>query len=228
MAKEKIKKQSKQEEAKQEETASVAVKKEKKTPRAEKVRGKKYNTAKGKVDREKLYAVADAVKLVKEMSYTKFDGSVEVHIQTKKDAVSVNVNLPHASGKSKKIEVADENTIEKLKTGKVDFDVLLTTADMMPKLVPFARILGPKGMMPNPKNGTLIKDKKDASKFSADTLTLKTEKKAPLIHTTAGKVSMESSDLIENIDTILDTVGRKQILKASIAASMSPSVKLAL
>ena len=193
-----------------------------------KVRGKKYQDARAKIDKTKTYPLADAVKLVKDASFAKFDATVELHATVKKEGLSVNVDLPHATGMKKKIEVADESTLKKLKDGKVDFDVLLATADMMPKLVPFAKILGPKGLMPNPKNGTLIKDAKDADKFSASTMTIKTERKAPLVHTVVGKVSQEDKELVENIKTVIAAVGERQIVKAYLTATMSPSVRLSL
>lgn len=193
-----------------------------------KVRGKKYLEAKKTVDRNKLYSLKDAVALAKDTSTSKFDGSLELHLVVRKEGLSVNVDLPHSTGKAKKVEVADDATIEKLQAGKVDFDVLLATADMMPKLVPFARILGPKGLMPNPKNGTVIKSAKDAEKFNASRLSVKTEKKAPLIHTTVGKVSMKDEELVANIEAIFKALTTRQILKAYIAASMGPSVKVAV
>ena len=164
-----------------------------------KVRGKKYKDARSKVDKTKLYPIADAVKLAKETSYSSFDGSVDLHLVIKKEGQSYQVKLPHSCGKKKKIELADEKTIENLEKGKINFDVLLATPEMMPKLVPFAKILGPKGFMPNPKNGTLIKDKSEAKKFSGNTVTLKTERKAPLIHTTVGKVSQKDKEIIRRI-----------------------------
>jgi len=83
-------------------------------------------------------------------------------------------------------------------------------------------------MMPNPKNGTLLKDIKDAEKFSLDKMVVKTEKKAPIIHTTVGKLSMSDSDLAENITAVIKAVGDRQILKCYLTASMSPSVKVAV
>lgn len=194
----------------------------------EKVRGKKYIEAKGKIDRNKSYKASDAITLVKNSSYSAFDGTMEVHLVVKKIGVSANVALPHSAGKTKKIEVASEETIKKLQAGKVDFDVLLATADFMPKLVAFAKILGPRGLMPNPKTGTLIKSEKDADKFSVNTQSLKTEKIAPLIHTTFGKVSQKNEELEENLEAILKGIGRLQIVRAYIKSSMSPSVKLAI
>lgn len=200
----------------------------KKTAIKEKVRGKKYVEAKTKVTPGKSYPTADAIKTVKLASYSSFDGTMEAHIVVKKTGLSANVTLPHSAGKAKRIEVASDATVEKLKTGKVDFDVLLATADMMPKLVVFAKILGPRGLMPNPKNGTLIKSEKDASKFSANSVTLKTEKAAPLIHTAFGKVSQSDSELMENLEAIIKAIGNLQIVKVYIKSTMSPSVRVSI
>ena len=202
------------------------VKATKKVEKKAKVRSKKYLEALNKVNKTKLYALGEAIKLVKETSYSSFDGTVELHIVVKKTGISAKASLPHSTGKEKVIEIAKESTIKKLEKGKVDFDILLATADMMPKLVKYAKILGPKGLMPNPKTGTLIKDIKEAEKFSANKIHLKTEKKAPLIHTPIGKVSSKENDLIENIDAILNGVGKRQIVKAYLTATMGPSVKI--
>ena len=190
------------------------------------VRSKKYADARTKIDKNKTYPIAEAIKLVKDTSYSKFDGTMELHMTVRKTGISENVTLPHFTARQKKIEIADDKTVEKLASGKIDFDILLATADMMPKLVPFARLLGPKGLMPNPKAGTLIKSKKDAEKFSGNSMTIKTEKEQPIIHTVVGKVSQSDKELEENISTILDAVNRKQILKAYLKSTMSPSVKL--
>lgn len=193
-----------------------------------KIRGKKYKTARAKIDRSKHYPLKEAVKLVKETSYSAFNGTVELHLVIKKDKFSANVTLPHSAGKEKKIEVASDETLDKLKKGKVDFDVLLATPTMMPKLVPFAKLLGPRGLMPNPKNHTLIKDAKDAKKFSANTIVVKTEKQAPVIHSVVGKVNQKDEELIENTQEIIEKVDKKQILKAYLASTMGPSVKFAV
>ena len=193
----------------------------------ERVRGKKYVSAKAKFDHEKHYKVAEAVKLVKESSYSKFDGTMELHIVLKKAGISTQVTLPHQAGREKKVEVATDETVEKLKTGKIDFDILVATPEMMPKLVPFARLLGPKGLMPNPKNGTLVNDPKKAKSFSTATVTLKTEKDAPLIHTVVGKVSQKDEETVGNIESILKALGGgKQIVRAFVKATMSPAIKI--
>ena len=191
-------------------------------------KGKKYLKAKGTIDIKKLYSLDEAIKMLRDMSYTKFDQTLELHLVVKKQGLSVNVTLPHSGGKEKKIEVADETTLKKLETGKVDFDVLLATADFMPKLVKYAKILGPKGMMPNPKNGTLIKSVADAKKFSGNAKTIKTEKEAPLIHTSFGKLSQKDKELTENAEAILTALNKKLIIRAFVKSTMSPSVKISL
>jgi large subunit ribosomal protein L1 len=206
------------------ETKKVGQKKEIKP----KVRGKKYQTAKAKIDKTKLYSLKDAIKLVKETSFSSFDGTVELHLVVKKSDININLTLPFSAGKKKRIEIASEETIKKLESGKLDFDVLLATPDFMSKLVPFARILGPKGLMPNPKAGTIIKNEAEAKKFSGNTLTIKTEKNVPLIHTVVGKVSQKDKELLANIKAVFEALDPKQILKAYLKPTMGPSIKLSI
>lgn len=196
--------------------------------RKTKIRSQKYKDAKAKIDRNKLYNLDDAIKLIKTTSFSKFDGTMELHLVVKKENLSVRATLPHSFGKSKRVEVANEATVENLKKGKINFDVLLATADMMPKLVPFAKLLGPRGLMPNPKTGTLIKSAKDAEKFGGNALTIKTEKSQPVIHTVVGKVSQDDKELKENIEAVFDAISKKQLEKAYLKSTMSPSVKLNL
>lgn len=193
----------------------------------EKVRGKKYLESKGKVSRTNTYKLEDAIKAVKESSYSKFDGTMELHLVVKKTGVSQQVTLPFSTGKQKRVEIADDKTLVKLKEGKIDFDLLLSTAEMMPKLVMFAKLLGPKGLMPNPKNGTVIKTAKDAEKFKGNLITLKTEKEAPLIHTSFGKVSQKNEELVKNAESILEALSAsKSLVRAFMKSTMSPSVKV--
>lgn len=198
-----------------------------KAKKVERIRGKKYAAAKAKLDHEKFHKIAEAVKMVKESSYSKFDGTMELHLVVKKLGTTVQVNLPHQAGKVKKVEIANDDTIAKLKEGKIDFDILVATPDIMPKLVPFARLLGPKGLMPNPKNGTLVTDPKKIKSFSASGVTLKTEKEAPLIHTVVGKVSQKDNEITENIEAVFKALGMdKGIVRAFLKSTMSPAAKI--
>lgn len=192
------------------------------------VRGKNYLAARAGIDKNRSYPLNEAIAKIKETSYTKFDATVELHVTVKKQGLSVQTTLPHGTGKQKKVEVANDETIKKLEDGKVDFDVLLATADMMPRLVPFAKILGPRGLMPNPKTGTLIKTAGDAKNFSQNKITIKTEKKAPIIHVSVGKLSLTDSQITENTQTVIEALGKNQAVKAHLSSTMSPSLKLSL
>lgn len=194
--------------------------------RKPRIRSKNYVSMRAKVDRNRLYSVKDAIVLVKETSLSSFPGTIELNLVVKKETMNVQVTLPHSFGKERIVALANEETLKKLEKGKVDFDVLLATPEQMSKLVAFAKILGPKGLMPNPKNGTLIKTEADAKKFAGDAMSIKTEKKAPLIHTIAGKTDMTEKNLEENVNAVLDAVNRKLITKAYIKSTMSPSVKI--
>lgn len=193
----------------------------------EKVRGKKYLESKGKVSRTTLYKLEDAIKAIKESTYSKFDGTMELHLVVKKTGVNQQVTLPFSTGKQKKIEIADDKTLAKLKEGKIDFDLLLASSEMMPKLAMFARLLGPKGLMPNPKNGTVIKSEKDIDKFKGNSISIRTEREQPLIHTAFGKVSQKNEELVKNAESIIDALGgSKTIIRAFMKSTMSPSVKI--
>lgn len=200
-------------------------------------RGKKYLTAQAKVDPRKTYNAPDAVKLLKETSISKFDGSVELHLVLDKqslslrgkDSLNTSVELPYHTGKTRKIEIASDETVEKLKTGKIDFDVLLSSPDTMSKLVPFAKLLGPKGLMPNPKNGTLVPNPEKAKdQFGGNNINLKTEKSAPLIHVVIARTSQPEKEIEENIKAILLNIGEKNIKKAVISASMGPGIQVSV
>lgn len=191
------------------------------------IRSKPYLAAKSKVNPNQTYPVSDALKLLREVSLTKFDPSVELHINLKVAPKSqVSVDLPHSTGKSKKIAIVSDKVIAQIESGKIDFDILLATPDDMPKLLKFAKLLGPKGLMPNPKTGTLVADPTaSAAKLASSTiLTLKSEKSAPVIHTTVGKLSSSDKDLSDNISAILSSLA--QIRKVVLKSTMSPAIKL--
>lgn len=197
--------------------------------REEHHRGKKYLEARAKVDPKKAYSLADATKLLKETSTSKFDGSVELHLVLGKDSVNAKIELPHSTGKVRKVEIAGDETIEKLKSGKIDFDVLLASPETMSRLVPLAKLLGPRGLMPNPKNGTLVADpRKSVESFSGNHIMVKTEKSAPLTHNVVAKVGQPEKEIEDNIKAVLQSVGENNIKKAVVSPSMGPGINIAI
>jgi large subunit ribosomal protein L1 len=202
---------------------------EKKSIKKVRVRSKNYQSLKSKVDVTRTYSLSDGIKLLREVSYAKFDPSVELHLSLKDKGVSKDVEMPHSTGKVKRISIANEETLAKIEKGQIDFDVLLASADQMPKIVKFAKVLGPKGLMPNPKTGTVVPNpEKTAKEMSGkNSLYLKTEKDAPLIHTTVGKLSMSDKDLTDNISAVTGALSGKTI-KIVLKSSMSPAIKLSL
>lgn len=194
--------------------------------KVKKTRSKKYQAVRAQLDKSKLYPIKEAVELVKKLSYSRFIGSVEAHIVVRETGDSVNLALPHSTGQSVKVAIASAEVLNDIEAGKIDFDVLVAHPEFMPKLAKFAKVLGPKGLMPNPKNGTLTpnpelkKKELEAGKFN-----LKTEKKAPLMHLIVGKTEMSSADLVANIETLVKALKGK-ILKLVIAPSMGPGIKV--
>jgi large subunit ribosomal protein L1 len=213
-------------EEKVEEAAAPEAVAAKKPAKAKKVRGAKYKAVRSKLDKAKFYQVKEAVELVKKLSYTKFVGSVEAHVAVREIGESINLALPHSTGKTVKVTVVDAQVLSDIEAGKIDFEILVAHPEFMPKLAKFARVLGPKGLMPNPKNGTLTpnpelkKKELEAGKFN-----LKTEKKAPLMHLIIGKTDMSSADLVANIEALVKAL-KGRILKLSIAPSMGPGIKV--
>lgn len=195
--------------------------------KAAKVRGKKYQTVKKKVDVTKYYPLTEAVKLVKETSFSKFEGKIEAHITTLDIGNVGEITFPHLETASKKIVVLNDTILAELKDGKVNFDIVIATPSTMPKLLPFARILGPKGLMPNPKNGTLTDDTEAAIKrLSVAKTMIKTEKKSPVIHIVVGKVSQPVEELADNITELIKVVKSNKIKKLALCATMGPCVKV--
>jgi large subunit ribosomal protein L1 len=122
----------------------------------------------------------------------------------------------------------DEALIKKIEAGEINFDVLITEPRYMPQLAKFAKVLGPKGLMPNPKNGTVTANPElKKQELEGGKITIKGEKKAPLMHVSLGKTSAETKALVENLQA-LETALRGKLLKMSISATMSPSVKVTL
>lgn len=193
-------------------------------------RSKKYLDASKDLDRSKAYPLPEALELVKKMSFSKFDGTLEAHINTIQNMRGF-VSLPFASGKKLKILVfeGDDAIVEQISKGKIDFDILITTPHWMPKLAQVAKVLGPRGLMPNPKNGTITDDpKKAAESFQAGKTEYKTEAKAPVIHLALGKLSQPNEQLEANIKTLLATIGKTKIKKVVLSPTMGAGVKLDL
>ncbi len=199
-----------------------------------KVRSKRYQEVAGMVDKTKLYPLKDAIGLVKKTSLTKFDGTIELHVNLnplslgeKKD-YRTGVSLPHGTGKEVRVVIADEKTIAEIEAGKINFDVLVAHPTMMAKLAKVARILGPKGLMPNPKTGTVTPDpEKRAKELSSGQVNIKTEPGNPIIHMPIGKVSFDDKDISENVQAVLNALGSK-VSKVSLSSTMGPGVKVAL
>ena len=123
--------------------------------KATRVRGKKYQAARKKVDPNQLYSLSEAIKLVKETSISSFDGKVEAYVTVLDIGNAGEIVFPHLEISSKKIVILNDTILAEIKDGQIDFDILIATPATMPKLLPFARTLGPKGLMPNPKDGTV-------------------------------------------------------------------------
>jgi len=193
-----------------------------------KIRGKKYQKFQAMIKVGKEYSLKEAVKLLKKTSISKFAGVAEAHIVVSKVGLTVQVKFPYDIGKRRVVAIADEKkTFEKIQKGKIDFDVLLASPKMMPKLVPYAKTLGPRGLMPNPKNKTVVANPEKAAKeMGLLGLEIKTEKKAPLIHTVFGKIDQESQKLEKNLKALIDRVGKGNIKKLVICATMGPGIRV--
>ena len=202
--------------------------------------------------------INEAITKVKESSREKFDASIEVHVncvldKEKQETVRLGVLLPHGTGKSKKIAVmasgklaeADleltEDDIKSIETGKmkpkVDFDVLVVEPRFMAKLAKVAKILGPAGLMPNPKNGTVTEDvKKAVAQFKKGRTDVRNEANGSVIHTVIGKRSFTDQALTENFQELISAlrsgkaqkVGQDWIKSVYICSSMGPSFEVAL
>ncbi len=194
--------------------------------------GRKYLEARARIDREHEYAPAEAVKLVKDAKFSKFDESVEVHIRTglnvrhADEQLRGTVALPHGLGKDVTIAVfakgdkakeaeeagADvvgaEDLAERVQEGFTDFDVAIATPDMMPVVGRLGRILGPQGKMPNPRVGTVTMDvAKAVNESKAGKIEYRTDRTAN-VHITIGKTSFEERALLDNYSTLLEEIVR--------------------
>ena len=224
-----------------------------------KKRSKKYVEAFGKVDKTKLYSKDEALKLVKETSISKFDGSVEVAVRLNLDTKKADqqlrgaVLLPKGTGKVSKIlviakgpkateakeagadYVGDTDMLEKIeKENWFDFDTIIATPDMMPALGKIGKVLGPKGLMPNPKTGTVTMDiKKAVEEAKAGKVEFRTDSYG-IVHGIIGKVSFDEKDLVANLDTFVgnllkmkpDSVKGDYVKSITVSATMGPGIKI--
>ena len=225
------------------------------------MKGKKYINAASKVDRSKTYSIEDAIKLVKETSTSKFDETIEIAIRLNVDVKKADqqlrgaVVLPYGTGKAKKVlvvakgdkakeakdvgadYVGDEELLSKIeKENWIDFDIIISTPDMMPQLGKLGKILGPKGLMPNPKVGTVTTD---VAKAVEDVKKGKIEYKTDSfgnVHSIIGKASFKESALEENLRTFVgvimnskpSTVKGTYIKNISISSTMGLGIKIDL
>ena len=221
-------------------------------------RGKKYQEVAKLVEKGKVYSLKDAIELAIKTNPAKFDASVEIHARLGVDPRQADQNirttivLPNGNGKTVRVAVfapadvckaakaagadiaEDEEFLKKLDKGTIDFDVLISTPAYMPKLGKYARVLGPKGLMPNPKAGTVTMDVEKAVKESkAGKVEYRVDKQS-IVHIGIGKVSFGTEKLLENANTFFDSLKAQKpaSLKGSyvksvfITTTMGPSIQL--
>jgi len=213
-----------------------------------------------KYDRDKDYSLDDAIGLIKDMKFSKFDESVDIALNMGVDPrhadqnIRITTSLPSGTGseviilvlargpKEKEAKeagadfVGNDDFIEKLKNGWSDIDKIIATPDMMPVLGKLGKVLGPKGLMPNPKSGTVTMDvAKAISELKAGRVELRVEKNG-IIHSSFGKISFEKKDLVENVKMIYGSLMKARpasakgqfIKKVTLSSSMGPGVKVDL
>ena len=220
--------------------------------------GKKYQEALKKVDKNLSYDPIEALELVKSLAPAKFDETVEVAVRLGVDPKKADqqvrgaVVLPHGTGKTQKVlvfakgekvkeaenagadYVGDEDYINKIQQGWFDFDVVVATPDMMGAVGKLGRVLGPKGLMPNPKTGTVTFDvAKAVNEIKAGKIEYRVDK-AGNIHAPIGKVSFDAQKLSENLQTLVDTLVKvkpaaakgQYVRNVSVSSTMGPGVKV--
>lgn len=194
-----------------------------------KQRGKKYQELKKLVDQKKDYSIKEAITLLKKMDSFNLKQSVEIHLNVDKTGLKGEVDLPYSIGKEVRVALVNDQVLKKIEEGRIDFDVLISHPSYMPKLARFAKVLGPKGLMPNPKAGTVSTNPEEvAKKFKTGMIRWKTEPKFPLIHQMVGRLSMKEEELEKNIEAFLRSVKLTHIHKAFIKGTMTPALKLDL
>lgn len=223
--------------------------------------GKKYKAAAAKVDIDKVYSSREAVGLAKETSITKFDATIEVHMRTTLDSRMADqqlrdvVVLPHGLGKTVRVLVFaqgegaaaaraagadlvadDDETLKKIEGGMLDFDVAISTPDAMGKVGRLGRVLGPRGLMPNPKAGTVV-NPQDMERAIKEAKAGRVEfrlDKTNNIHVSIGKASFDADKLHENYVALMDAVNKSRpsgakgnfIRRITVASTMGPGIKM--
>lgn len=220
--------------------------------------GKRLENIKSKLDLKKKYSIEEAVKILKEVSNAKFDETFEIHIKLGIDpkkadqTVRGTVNLPHGTGKKVRVGViakgeklieaknsgadvvGSTEMIDEIMKGKIDFDVLIVTPDLMKDIAKLGKILGPKGLMPNPKTGTVTFEiEKTVKEIKSGRIEFKNDSSG-IIHTICGKKSFSEQALVENINAIIDAVIKlkpstskgKYIQSAFLSTTMGPGLAL--
>jgi len=206
-------------------------KKEKKKKFKAKKHSNKYLQAIMKLDKGKIYPISEAFLLLRKVSLAKFDASVELHINTIEKGLRGKTKLPHGTGKEIKVQIADVSSIDKIinlvEKGKIDFDVLVAHPQVMPKLAKIAKFLGPKGLMPNPKSGTISTEpEKVADNLKGGEINWKSEADFPIIHQVIGKMSFKDKQLEENLQAFLKSIGSNKIKSVTLKSTMSPGIKI--
>ncbi len=222
-------------------------------------KGKRYAEAVKKIDREKEYGLQEAIELVKETASARFDETVELAVRLGVDPKKADqqvrgaVVLPHGTGKTQRVLVfakgekakeaeeagADyvgaEDLINKVNQGWLDFDVVVATPDMMPQVGKLGKVLGPKGLMPNPKTGTVtLEVAKAVQEIKAGKIEYRLDK-AGNIHVPVGKVSFDADKLRDNINTVLDALLKAKpsaskgtyLRKVALSSTMGPGIIVA-
>lgn len=219
--------------------------------------GKRFRTAAATVDRARAYGLLDAVGLLKQAAFAKFDETVDVAVRLGVDPrhadqiVRGTVVLPHGTGKSVRVLVLAQGDrakeaeaagadfvgpeyVQRLKDGWLECDVIVATPDMMGQLGALGRILGPRGLMPNPKAGTVTMDVTKAVKeIKAGKIEFRVDKTGN-VHAPVGKVSFSESQLAENVNAFMETIARARpsaakgtyIRSATLSSTMGPGIKL--
>ncbi|MFC7394833.1 50S ribosomal protein L1 [Scopulibacillus cellulosilyticus] len=221
-------------------------------------KGKRYQEASKAIDRQKSYDIQEAIKLVKEVASAKFDESIDVAVRlgvdTRKNDQQVRgaVVLPHGTGKTQRVLVfakgekakeaeaagadfvGDQEYINKINQGWFDFDVIVATPDMMAEVGKLGRVLGPKGLMPNPKTGTVTFEVEKAVKeIKAGKVEYRAHKDGN-VHVPIGKASFDDEKLVENYQTLIETLIKAKPAAAkgtylkniSVSSTMGPGLKV--